>query len=203
MDGGGYNVFRFSRALGKTPPTHSRSSARSSTSYCSGTPHRWAWMRARASGCAVSSSRPTAWWRTRRSESGQALDVRARYLVDATGRDALLGGALKLKRKHPRHRSAALFAHFRGVERRPGEDAGNISIYAHENGWAWMIPLRQGIVSVGIVADRGCSRTGASRPAISCGGSSMASPVRASAWQGPRSSATCTRPAIIRTCAAG
>jgi flavin-dependent dehydrogenase len=60
---------------------------------------------------------------------------------------------LKLKRKHPRHRSAALFAHFNGVERRQGEDAGNISIYTHEHGWAWMIPLREGIVSVGIVAD--------------------------------------------------
>ena len=60
-------------------------------------------------------------------DNGGRLAIRARYLVDATGRDALLGNRLGLRRKHPRHQSAALFAHFRGVTRRTGEDAGNIS----------------------------------------------------------------------------
>jgi flavin-dependent dehydrogenase len=44
-----------------------------------------------------------------------------------------------------------LFAHFRGVERRPGEDAGNVSVYRFEHGWVWMIPLRDECVSVGAV----------------------------------------------------
>ena len=54
-------------------------------------------------------------------------------------------------RKSARHQSAALFAHFSGVERRPESDAGNISIYRFEHGWAWLIPLRDGITSVGAV----------------------------------------------------
>jgi flavin-dependent dehydrogenase len=153
MDGGGYNVFRFSRALGKTPPYAFQVKREEFDELL---------FRHAASlgvdarqGVRVRSAEfsPIGVVAHAETESGQALDVRARYLVDATGRDAFLGGALKLKRKHPRHRSAALFAHFRGVERRAGEDAGNISIYSHENGWAWMIPLREGIVSVGIVAD--------------------------------------------------
>ena len=82
---------------------------------------------------------------------GRALTVRARYLVDASGRDTLLGNALKLKRKNASHQSAAIFAHFRGVERRPGEDAGNISIYNFAHGWCWFIPLREGITSIGCV----------------------------------------------------
>jgi len=86
------------------------------------------------------------------AEDGKRLVVRARYLVDATGRDALLGRQLGLRRKHPIHQSAALFAHFRGVAARDGEDAGNISIYVHDDGWAWMIPLRDGVFSIGIVA---------------------------------------------------
>ena len=76
---------------------------------------------------------------------------RARYVVDATGRDTLLGSQLRLKRRNPSHQSAALFAHFRGVERRPGEEAGNISICRFEHGWVWMIPLRDECVSVGAV----------------------------------------------------
>ncbi len=82
---------------------------------------------------------------------GRAFAVSARYLVDASGRDTVLGNALKLKRKNPKHQSAAIFAHFRGVERRAGEDQGNISIYRFEHGWAWFIPLPDGLMSIGCV----------------------------------------------------
>ena len=32
-----------------------------------------------------------------------------------------------------------------------GEDAGNISLYRFEHGWMWMIPLPDGVMSVGAV----------------------------------------------------
>ena len=80
-----------------------------------------------------------------------ALRFRPRYLVDASGRDAFLGGKLGLKRRNPRHQSAALFSHYTGVERRPGDDAGNVSIIRHPHGWLWLIPLRDGVTSVGAV----------------------------------------------------
>ena len=86
-----------------------------------------------------------------RTGDGRAFTVRARYLVDASGRDTVLGNALKLKRKNPKHQSAAIFAHFRGVERRAGEDQGNISIYRFAHGWAWFIPLPDGLMSIGCV----------------------------------------------------
>jgi flavin-dependent dehydrogenase len=76
---------------------------------------------------------------------------RARYVVDATGRDTLLGSQFRLKRRSRSHQSAALFAHFRGVELRQGIDAGNISIYRFEHGWIWMIPLPDHCMSVGAV----------------------------------------------------
>ncbi|HVR80902.1 MAG TPA: NAD(P)/FAD-dependent oxidoreductase [Luteimonas sp.] len=74
-----------------------------------------------------------------------------RYLLDASGRDAFLGSKLGLKRKNAKHASAAVFSHFRGVRRREGEDAGNVSIYRHEHGWAWLIPLRDDVMSAGAV----------------------------------------------------
>ena len=76
---------------------------------------------------------------------------RARYIVDASGRDAFLGGKRRIKRKNMRHQSAAVFSHFEGVERREGTDAGNVSIYRHEHGWIWLIPLPDGVTSVGAV----------------------------------------------------
>ena len=79
------------------------------------------------------------------------LAFRPRYVVDASGRDAFLGGKLGLKRRNPRHASAAVFSHFEGVRRREGDDAGNISVYRHAHGWLWLIPLRDGVMSVGAV----------------------------------------------------
>ncbi|MEO8011830.1 MAG: NAD(P)/FAD-dependent oxidoreductase [Dokdonella sp.] len=86
-----------------------------------------------------------------RDVAGQPMTIVARYVVDASGRDTLLGNALKLKRKNQRHQSAAIFAHFRDVEQRPGDDAGNVSIYRFDHGWCWFIPLPGGVMSVGCV----------------------------------------------------
>ena len=88
---------------------------------------------------------------TVRGESGQMREVRGRYLVDASGRDTLLGSKFKLKVRHPRHRSAAVFAHFTGVERRAAPWSGNISIYRFHLGWIWVIPLAGDITSIGAV----------------------------------------------------
>jgi flavin-dependent dehydrogenase len=90
-----------------------------------------------------------------RDSAGQTREVRARYLIDASGRDTFLGNRLKLKDRHARHRSAAVFAHFTGVERREEPWTGNISIYRFRvgfgQGWIWLIPLTDGITSIGAV----------------------------------------------------
>jgi len=57
----------------------------------------------------------------------------------------------KLRRKNAEHQSAAIFGHFRGAVPRSGADAGNISIYRFDFGWMWMIPLPEGVMSVGAV----------------------------------------------------
>ena len=84
-------------------------------------------------------------------EDGAAHSWEARFVVDASGRDTMLAKRFGLKRKNPNHNSAAIFGHFRGVTRRPGDDAGNISIYWFKHGWFWMIPLRDDVMSVGAV----------------------------------------------------
>ncbi|HSM11586.1 MAG TPA: NAD(P)/FAD-dependent oxidoreductase [Lysobacter sp.] len=79
------------------------------------------------------------------------LVVTPRYVIDASGRDAFVGSQLKLRRKNARHQSAAIFSHFSGVERRDGADAGNITVQRFDHGWMWLIPLRDGVMSVGAV----------------------------------------------------
>lgn len=90
-----------------------------------------------------------------RDADGGALAFAPRFVVDASGRDTVIGSQLRFKRKNPRHQSAAVFSHYTGVEARPGNDAGNdagnVTIIRHAHGWIWLIPLRDGVTSVGAV----------------------------------------------------
>lgn len=83
----------------------------------------------------------------------------ARFVVDASGRDTFLAARMKTKERDPNHNSAAVFAHYKGVQRRPGTDAGNTSVTWFENGWFWTIPLAGNVDSVGVVCDPEFLRT--------------------------------------------
>ena len=82
---------------------------------------------------------------------GGVLQWRARFVVDASGRDTLLAGQMGLKERNPRNNSAAIFGHFTGARRLPGKDEGNITIVWFDQGWFWFIPLSDGTTSIGAV----------------------------------------------------
>jgi len=78
-------------------------------------------------------------------------EVRARFLVDATGRDALLTSRQGRRRPMPGLGKVAIFAYYRGARRWPGRDEGNVRIYIFPDGWFWYIPLARDETSVGCV----------------------------------------------------
>jgi len=84
-------------------------------------------------------------------DDGSKRAWRARFVVDASGRDTVLATQLKSKKKNPDHNSTALFGHFRNARRLEGKREGNISICWFEHGWFWFIPLADGTTSVGAV----------------------------------------------------
>ena len=86
-----------------------------------------------------------------RGEDGADLTWRARFVVDASGRDTFLANRFKTKERNPRHNSSAVYAHFENAKRHEGPDAGNISIFWFAHGWFWFIPLTDGTTSVGMV----------------------------------------------------
>jgi flavin-dependent dehydrogenase len=86
-----------------------------------------------------------------RHEDGRAHEWRTRFVVDASGRDTVLGKQLDQKRRNPRHNSCALYAHFTGATRHPGRDEGNITIFWFDHGWFWFIPLADSATSIGAV----------------------------------------------------
>ncbi|HSZ08610.1 MAG TPA: NAD(P)/FAD-dependent oxidoreductase [Steroidobacteraceae bacterium] len=148
----GYNTFAFSRAIGKSPP-HAYQVWRQDFD-------KMLFDHARDCGADAREGHEVLEFdqlgprETRlevRTDEGRTYGIRARYLIDASGRDAFLSARKRLRRKNREHQSAAIFGHFRGAAARPGEDAGNISMYRFEHGWMWMIPLPDGVMSIGAV----------------------------------------------------
>jgi flavin-dependent dehydrogenase len=148
----GYNTYAFARAIGNSPP-HAYQVWRQDFD-------KMLYDHARESGTdareghevlSVEQIGPRETRLEVRTDEGRSYGIQARYLIDASGRDAFLSAKRKLRRKNNEHQSAAIFGHFRGAEMRMGEDAGNISIYRFEYGWMWMIPLPDGVMSIGAV----------------------------------------------------
>jgi flavin-dependent dehydrogenase len=148
----GYNTYAFSRAIGASPP-HAYQVWRQDFD-------KMLYDHARDCGAdareghevlQVDQAASRECRVTVQTDDGRRYDIQARYLIDASGRDALLSAKKKMRRKNSLHQSAAIFGHFRGAELRAGEDAGNISIYRFDHGWMWMIPLPDGVMSVGAV----------------------------------------------------
>jgi len=152
----GYSTYAFSRAIGDSPP-HAYQVWRQDFD-------QMLYQHARECGAdareghevrALEQKGPRESRLEVRTDDGRGYSIQARYVIDASGRDAFLSARRKLRRKSDQHQSAAIFGHFRGAMRRSGEDAGNISIYGFEHGWMWMIPLPGGVMSVGAVCRPG------------------------------------------------
>lgn len=86
-----------------------------------------------------------------RGDDGQDLRWRARFVVDASGRDTFLANRFRIKHRNPRHNSSAIYAHFDNARRGEGDEEGNIRIFWFAHGWFWFIPLTQGTTSIGMV----------------------------------------------------
>jgi flavin-dependent dehydrogenase len=80
--------------------------------------------------------------------------IRAKVVVDASGRSTVIGRQLRLRAPVPGLRKTSSWAYYRGGERLPGIDAGETTIFrVSDDAWFWYIPLAEDIVSVGIVGD--------------------------------------------------
>jgi flavin-dependent dehydrogenase len=78
----------------------------------------------------------------------------ARFVLDASGHGAVLGNRIGEKAPVESLKKIAIFAHFRGVPRAGGRDAGNTVIVVLRDSWFWLIPVTDELMSVGLVVDR-------------------------------------------------
>jgi flavin-dependent dehydrogenase len=82
---------------------------------------------------------------------GELVELRAKVVVDATGRDALMASRMRRKTPVARLDHTAVFSHFTDAFREEGIHEGNIQIILFDHGWFWLIPFRGALNSCGAV----------------------------------------------------
>ena len=81
-------------------------------------------------------------------------EIRAKVVVDASGRDSLLSRKFGWKDKDADLNKIAVWSYFEGALRDPGLDEGATTVaYVPRKGWFWYIPLHSNTVSVGVVGE--------------------------------------------------
>ncbi len=76
------------------------------------------------------------------------------FIVDASGRDTLLGRQLGIVDTEGDLKRAAVFGHCGALPLAPGAERGDITICKGDAGWCWQIPLEDGKWSAGLVLKR-------------------------------------------------
>ncbi|MCB1229031.1 MAG: tryptophan 7-halogenase [Verrucomicrobiae bacterium] len=85
---------------------------------------------------------------------GPPEELRARFLIDASGTANLTGNREGLKEIYEHHRKVAIYGHFSGVPLPEDRTRGDILIYRLEDAWFWFIPISDERASLGLVVDK-------------------------------------------------
>jgi flavin-dependent dehydrogenase len=80
-------------------------------------------------------------------------EIHARYVIDASGRNSILGMKFKLKKNYEHLQKVSIFAHYDGMTRAEGRDGTLTRMVRAIDRWFWVIPLSATRTSVGVVLD--------------------------------------------------
>ena len=87
-------------------------------------------------------------------DGAKGEEIRARVVVDASGRDSLLSRKFGWKDRDKDLNKIAVWSYYKGARRDPGLDEGATTVaYVPQKGWFWYIPQHSDIVSVGVVGE--------------------------------------------------
>ncbi|MXX33152.1 MAG: NAD(P)/FAD-dependent oxidoreductase [Gemmatimonadetes bacterium] len=76
------------------------------------------------------------------------------FVIDASGTRGIVARKLGLRRFDRYFQNLAVWSYFRGGKRFGGDLEGNIFSVTCQEGWIWIIPLKDDIYSVGVVSDK-------------------------------------------------
>ena len=96
--------------------------------------------------------------------AGQTRETRALYVIDCSGRNAVIGKFFNLRKPYANLKKFSIFAHYENVVRDPGHEGTYSRLVRGSDRWFWMIPLTETKMSVGVVMDIAAFRALKKRP---------------------------------------
>ncbi len=97
----------------------------------------------------------------RNLDTNQVEWVQTKWIIDASGRNCVMGRTLGFKKESiPYPSRFSVFNHFKGIPRAEGKAGGNIIVLRQKDAWFWVIPISQEVTSVGVVGQKGALREG-------------------------------------------
>ena len=85
--------------------------------------------------------------------AGATRDITARYVIDCSGRNSVIGSHFKLRKPYDSLQKFSVFAHFEDVPLRDREELNLTRLIRGRDFWFWMIAVTETRVSVGVVTD--------------------------------------------------
>ena len=79
------------------------------------------------------------------------------FIIDASGSRGIVARKLKMRRFDEYFQNMAVWSYYKGGKRFQGDLEGNIFSVAFQEGWIWIIPLKDDVYSVGVVTDKSAS----------------------------------------------
>jgi flavin-dependent dehydrogenase len=90
-----------------------------------------------------------------KTQADEIFHVRAPVTIDCSGREQIATAREGWRVRDPKLNKLAIWTYYRGAKRDPGIDEGNTTVaYVQGRGWFWYIPLKNDIISVGVVAEK-------------------------------------------------
>ena len=91
-------------------------------------------------------------------------EIRAKYVLDCSGRNAVVGQQFDLRKRYEHLQKFSVFAHYEGAQRDEGRDGTLTRLIRGHRQWFWMIPLDEHRTSVGLVCDQADFRAAKKTP---------------------------------------
>ena len=86
-------------------------------------------------------------------DAGGTRKARARYLLDCSGRNAVVGQKFDLRQRYAHLQKFSVFAHYEHVQRDAGRDGTLTRLVRARSHWFWLIPIDETRTSIGVVMD--------------------------------------------------
>jgi flavin-dependent dehydrogenase len=113
-------------------------------------------------------------------------EIRAKYVLDCSGRNAVVGQQFDLRRRYEHLQKFSVFAHYEGVQRDEGRDGTLTRLVRGHRHWFWLIPLDERRTSIGLVCDQADFRAGKKSPEQALDDAIAASPLMRERMSGAR-----------------